>query len=163
MSQQTEHKTCNQCKQSLPCSEFYRVKRSDPNRLRNPCKTCHRGGQPPRPPGLSRREIGYRCKYGLTLAEYEKIYYSQGGRCAICNRRGGKRGLAVDHNHQSNIVRGLLCGECNMGLGRFRDNPILLSNATMYLLERGYDSSYQPGRAPGWIIAIAQKQRAQTA
>jgi len=84
---------------------------------------------------------------------YEAIYYRQGGRCAICNKRGGARGLAVDHNHATNQVRGLLCGECNMGLGRFKDSPVLLSRATMYLLKFGHDQTYENGRVPGWIMA----------
>lgn len=75
-----------------------------------------------------------RTKYGLTLAQFDTLAANQSGLCAICreplanNRRG-----AVDHDHFSGKVRGLLCGECNRGLGNFRDNPVLLLMAVRYL------------------------------
>lgn len=61
-------------------------------------------------------------KYGLTRADYEQLEVEQGGVCAICSRpesdvgRGGKiKPLAVDHCHESGMVRGLLCHGCNVG------------------------------------------------
>lgn len=50
--------------------------------------------------------------------------------CAIC---GGKEKLVVDHDHETDKVRGLLCFFCNLGLGNFRDNPQLLKKAIEYL------------------------------
>jgi hypothetical protein len=52
-------------------------------------------------------------------------------RCGIC---GSRKQLGIDHNHKTKKVRGRLCSNCNQGIGRFRDNPILLSRAAEYLL-----------------------------
>lgn len=147
-------KKCNGCGREQPLERFWRNKKGRFGRY-SLCRDC--------PSGLiaahqrATRSSSLKSKYGIDIDEYERIWYSQGGRCAVCNRRGGSRGLAVDHNHETNQVRGLLCGECNMGLGRFHDNPVLLSRATEYLLRRGYDKSYEAGRTPGWLAAIYRK------
>jgi hypothetical protein len=59
----------------------------------------------------------------------------QEGRCAICKSplSEGQKGHAVDHCHTTGTVRGLLCPSCNLGLGKFRDDPQLLSEAVRYL------------------------------
>lgn len=74
--------------------------------------------------------------YGITKEQYDKLYAAQGGRCAICRRAtGAARRLAVDHNHKTGEVRGLLCKPCNRyGLGMFaRDNPEVFDRAADYL------------------------------
>lgn len=75
-------------------------------------------------------------RYGLTVDAYEELLARQGGRCAIC---GGKqiheRNMSVDHDHETNEVRGLLCDYCNRGLGLFRDDPERLIAAARYLLK----------------------------
>lgn len=63
--------------------------------------------------------------YGLTPAEYDALFKLQGGRCYICRRQTKKR-LAVDHNHETGVVRGLLCADSDRGcnhaiLGNIRD------------------------------------------
>jgi uncharacterized Rmd1/YagE family protein len=73
-------------------------------------------------------------KYDLTIEKYNKILAFQYGVCAICNEKcKSGRKLAVDHNHVTGKVRGLLCMNCNNGLGRFNDNPALLIKAIKYL------------------------------
>lgn len=78
-------------------------------------------------------------KYGITLDEYDAMLDSQNGHCAICPAtdpgRKGRSFLYVDHCHETGEVRGLLCGNCNDGLGRFRDDPALLRGAIAYLLD----------------------------
>lgn len=74
--------------------------------------------------------------YGVTEEEYRILYEAQGGRCAICRRATGKaRRLAVDHNHKTGEVRGLLCKPCNSyGIAMFaRDDPEVLERAAAYL------------------------------
>lgn len=58
-------------------------------------------------------------KYGITRDEYDRLLVAQNGRCLICNRPGDelKKGLAVDHDHETGAVRGLLCVGCNTKLG----------------------------------------------
>lgn len=74
--------------------------------------------------------------YRLTLDDYQKLLASQGGGCAICGREqevtpGWK--LSVDHDHVTKLVRGILCGHCNRGIGHFMDSPQRLRLAAEYL------------------------------
>lgn len=79
-----------------------------------------------------------RAKYSLTLENFNQILAQQNNSCAICftKNAGGKGTFHVDHNHVSGRLRGLLCHNCNLGLGHFKDNPNLLSVAIKYLQER---------------------------
>ena len=81
------------------------------------------------------RSIHLERTYGITLLEYEKLWYMQHERCAICKtQRLGKHGTAaVDHDHETGEIRGLLCRRCNTGLGQFKDNTTYLNNAINYL------------------------------
>lgn len=76
-------------------------------------------------------------KYSLEEGEYETLLSSQGGVCAICGESQLRRALAVDHNHNSGKVRGLLCDKCNLGIGLFGDSVIRLQRAVSYISERG--------------------------
>jgi len=72
--------------------------------------------------------------YGLKAGEYDLLYHEQGGACYICQRaRGISKKLAVDHDHATGYVRGLLCGPCNKLLGHVRDDPRTLARAADYL------------------------------
>ena len=73
--------------------------------------------------------------YGVTKADYEAMFAAQKGCCKICRAPATafKRPLGVDHDHETNEVRGLLCGNCNNGLGKFKDRPDLLIKAAVYL------------------------------
>jgi Recombination endonuclease VII len=74
-------------------------------------------------------------KYNLTEWRYWEILDNQDGYCAICNTHASwhNEKFAVDHDHRTGEVRGLLCRYCNLGLGNFRDDPALLRNALRYL------------------------------
>lgn len=72
--------------------------------------------------------------YGLRLGEYAALYAAQGGKCALCLRAtGARKRLAVDHDHATGEVRGLLCGVCNRTLGHFRDDPQAFLRCAAYL------------------------------
>jgi len=75
--------------------------------------------------------------YRMTLTEYDAMLSSQDRKCVICGgtNANGKR-LAVDHDHSTGKVRGLLCSHCNTGLGMFRDDVARLRKAIKYL-EKG--------------------------
>jgi hypothetical protein len=82
--------------------------------------------------------------YGLTEEQYDEMETEQGGCCAICgdpprNTSKGNRHLHVDHDHNASntTVRGLLCEDCNLGIGRFFDSPSLLRQAIAYLEKHG--------------------------
>jgi hypothetical protein len=77
---------------------------------------------------LSPRERHLRSHYGITVAQYEELLSKQDGRCAICKRKAEefKTRLAVDHDHTTLEIRGLLCSHCNHRLvGRHRDAVLL--------------------------------------
>jgi len=72
--------------------------------------------------------------YGITVEQYDDILKSQNGGCKICGKqcKSGRK-LAVDHDHKTKKVRGILCMNCNKGIGHFLDDPILLKKALTYL------------------------------
>jgi len=78
-------------------------------------------------------------QFDISVDEYNRLMTEQDGLCAICRRpesslfKGTIRRLAVDHDHETGDVRGLLCGQCNNGLGRFDDDPLRLRAAAEYL------------------------------
>jgi len=71
--------------------------------------------------------------YQLSEEQYTSMFEAQGGVCAICQMPPGIRRLAVDHDHVTGRIRGLLCGNCNNGLGRFQDDPERIRRAVTYL------------------------------
>lgn len=79
-------------------------------------------------------------RYKITLEEYDRLLHDQNGQCAICGsedpKREGDKRLLVDHDHSTGEVRGLLCHDCNMGIGRFNDDPELLMAAIRYLQQK---------------------------
>ncbi len=80
-----------------------------------------------------------RSKYNLSLKEYNILLQKQKGLCAICRLperaflKNTLKSLAVDHNHYTDAVRGLLCSKCNLGLGQFNDSILMLKKAITYL------------------------------
>jgi hypothetical protein len=76
-----------------------------------------------------------KAAYGIGYAEYLTMLEAQNGCCAICgtNDTGGRKAFHVDHCHNTGKVRGLLCGNCNSGIGNLRDDIELLKRAIQYL------------------------------
>ncbi len=75
-------------------------------------------------------------RHGLPEGWYASKMKEVDGKCMICGMpQTDKRftGLCVDHNHSNGDIRGLLCSECNHGLGKFRDRPDILRRAAEYL------------------------------
>lgn len=123
---------CSNCAELIPVSKT--------GSLPDLCSQCalerHRAKSRERRHRTAMRE------YGLTPAIFASLSEAQRGCCAICGSppvtgRGAKNGrLSVDHDHSTGAVRGLLCHQCNAGLGNFRDDPRLLSLALAYLGSR---------------------------
>jgi len=79
-----------------------------------------------------------RCaRRGITPAEFWDMYDSQDGECAICFKDIEPEVSAIDHNHDTDEVRGILCKTCNRALGMFKDSKEVLTNAIEYLEENG--------------------------
>lgn len=120
---------------------------------RSTCKGCLADYQRNWARSAAGRESWVRrnlAKYGLTLEDYNELLQRQGGHCATCDRtpeenegRGKAAGksimLAVDHNHVTGEVRGLLCWWCNLALGYLQDDPDRAERIVDYL--RGGGSS----------------------
>jgi hypothetical protein len=88
------------------------------------------------------RKNNYAKNFGITIEDYNKLYEQQGGRCKGCKRtlaetvRGKRKTakfLSVDHCHKTGTVRGLLCTNCNTGLGMFEENPEFLRSMATYI------------------------------
>jgi len=75
--------------------------------------------------------------YSITLEMYNKMLISQDNKCLICNKDSEllPKMLAVDHDHKTGKIRGLLCIQCNTGIGSFQDDSNLLKKAISYLEE----------------------------
>lgn len=88
------------------------------------------------------RKNRLRYVYGITVEQYNEMLERQGGLCAVCREeetrtmKGTVKALAVDHDHETGAVRGLLCHDCNTGLGMFGDDPGRLLAATDYLIRQ---------------------------
>jgi hypothetical protein len=81
-----------------------------------------------------------RLNYGMTQPQFLELLAKQDGACAICGTLdpAPHPSFSVDHDHQTGKVRGLLCFNCNIALGKFRDSPDLLEKALVYLHGRTY-------------------------
>lgn len=77
-------------------------------------------------------------RHGITSAEKATMLADQGGICCICDSpTPNGKGWHTDHNHKTGKVRGILCHNCNTGLGQFKDDPALMRLAADYLEKRG--------------------------
>lgn len=109
----------------VECGEPFRRTAGSRRALCSPCSRA----------ATKKRSIGARLVsvYGLSPEKYEIMLRRQGGVCGICGGRDARRRLSVDHSHANGRVRGLLCSKCNVGLGYFRDDPLRLAAAALYL------------------------------
>jgi hypothetical protein len=84
-----------------------------------------------RPARQSADRAGYlKRKYGMTIADYERMFEAQGRVCAIC---GEERTLHVDHDHVTGSIRGLLCFRCNQAIGSLQEDHDIFQKAADYL------------------------------
>lgn len=129
-------KTCRECGLNKPKTEFPSKGRG---RLKSRCKLCSNAiARNKYYPGTDRNRF-LRRVYGISLEQYQEMLENQGRVCAICGQpetnapRGTVASLAVDHDHDTGAIRGLLCSNCNRAIGLMRDNPELLRAAADYL------------------------------
>lgn len=113
---------CSICREDKPATEFFYRKTEGVLRMTKECEDCHR---------IKRRESKFLRKYGITIVEWEKMYESQGGKCAICFKESDN--LEVDHNHDTDQIRGLLCSNCNKALGLLKEDQEIMENLIKYL------------------------------
>lgn len=144
-------KVCPRCKITKPLDQFSSSGRPELGPVRNVrsyCKPCgidvdreYRRRHPDRHRKYTLR--GNLRKYGITPEQYSELLLTQGRRCAICgteepgNKKNsaGETRFAVDHDHTTGKIRGLLCSRCNNGIGHFGDDVALMARAIAYLEE----------------------------
>lgn len=138
-------KKCRICKEVKPISRY--TLRKETGNYRTECKDCqnarrrelksYKKWSAKNKNHLRKYERNYRLekKYGINSKIYEKMLEDQGNCCAICgsDKPHGKGMFHVDHCHNTGKVRGLLCHFCNTGLGKFKDDKIILKKAIEYL------------------------------
>jgi hypothetical protein len=84
---------------------------------------------------MKRRRLA---KWGLTLESYQSLHDGQGGACAICGAKHER--LCIDHDHETGVVRGLLCQLCNRSIGQLGDSFESVQRAADYL----WRAKFQP-------------------
>ena len=131
-------RVCFSCKRALPFTpeHFYR---SNTRYLQRECKPCNKR----RRAAWWKSSLGKRssantklkARFGITVEQFEAKLKEQDGKCLICGATQSVLGhkLAVDHNHTTGKIRGILCKSCNIGIGNLKDSPILLRQAADYL------------------------------
>jgi hypothetical protein len=147
-------KACTVCGLQKPYTDYFTKTNG---RLFSECKVCanarslagyHRNKERYRardkknaavvqPSGLTKRqEWALRSRYGLEASTYMTMYKQQGGKCACCEGPLDLKAANVDHDHATEKVRGLLCSDCNVMLGRAKDSVEVLRRAIKYLKRR---------------------------
>lgn len=134
---------CRVCKKFYPPECFHRSLGHRYGRG-SICKECHRvkSQEYSKRNILKTRDYTLRVNFGIGVEEYNTLLARQKGVCVICGQpesavsysNGKVKALAVDHDHLTGKVRGLLCSRCNSGIGFFRDHPEILQKAIDYLL-----------------------------
>ena len=137
------NKTCKTCKEILSIEAFQ--KRSGyKDGYRPHCTKCRRIYENANfHKNKHKRPYNYeydknqklKAAYGIGYAEYKNMLAAQNDCCAICgtDSTGVRKAFHVDHCHTTGVVRGLLCGNCNSGIGNLRDDVDLLKRAIIYL------------------------------
>jgi hypothetical protein len=145
---ETQSKVCCVCDTRKPFSDFYNYKNKNDGKSYR-CKCCDNLARDkwrennPESAYRSMRGRNLRHQYGIGITEYEELLEKQGGCCAICgateNSTAGSRkewNFSVDHDHTTGEIRGLLCNNCNRGLGLLGDTYESVQKAAEYLKKR---------------------------
>lgn len=133
------HSQCKKCKSK---KEYSRVSATPEKRAKNNKRAkTWRENNPDRYKNIVFNSTWRSLGIPFTKEMYNQLLEKQKGVCAICQKveiiKEKKIRLAVDHNHETNVVRGLLCGKCNRALGLLNDDSELLLKASLYLKNHG--------------------------
>ena len=130
-------KTCTKCntEYSKPFKNHFSPDNRKSGRLQAQCKKCRATTSRVYYSSESGYDAHLKRTYGLSIEDYNRLFAEQNGCCLICGKHQSnlKYKLAVDHDHKTGEVRGLLCKRCNAGLGNFKDSEDMLQKAIMYL------------------------------
>lgn len=120
-------KECGKCKKVLKVKNFNKDKTTVTG-LTSTCRNCIVKYNRKNKDNNKRRTI--RNRYNLDYSIYKKMIEEQEGKCAICTK---EETLVIDHDHTTSKVRGLLCRQCNIGIGHLQDNVEILKSAITYI------------------------------
>lgn len=138
LTDEARRKPCNKCGVIKDLQDFPATNRKHRDGTQGICKICKaewmRKDRISNPNRYKNHDLK---QYGINLEFYKYLLDKQGGVCAICGKseRYKNKNLHVDHCHETNRVRGLLCSDCNTGLGKFFDNERFLLKASRYITE----------------------------
>ena len=145
-----QEKLCRICKETKPLSKFHKSKRHSSG-VKNECAECtneylrkhyRKNYQGTEKFKRKNTNYHYKRKYGIEYNEYLQMCEERNNRCDICGiekvsagnqSRGSKDHLVLDHCHETGKIRGILCQECNQGIGLLKDNTQNFKNAIKYL------------------------------
>lgn len=133
-------KHCPECDTTKPLGDFYLDTTKGWYSRR--CKACTIAAADrwrranPEKVARSQRNSALRRNYGLTENDLNGMLASQRQRCKICCVTITIKSLVVDHDHETGKLRGLLCSQCNRGLGLLKDDPAVIRSAIRYLTRR---------------------------
>jgi hypothetical protein len=141
-------KFCPRCEQVLPVDQFVR-NRSRAGGIGGYCRPCQNAQAAESIARLhgNTRHYHLRRRYGIGAADVEKMLETQGWICLVCHTTLTLKTAHVDHDHATGAVRGILCFNCNGGLGQFRDDALVLRRAARYL-ERSRPATRADGPPP---------------
>ena len=133
-------KRCSLCKEEKHISAFCKVS-ARKNGLNSRCRPCHNQymteykKKHPDKAKRYRKQSNLKSMYNMEYNDYIAMLNAQNHRCAICNNlpTNERYPLNVDHCHETGKVRALLCGNCNLALGNFKENIGVLQSAIAYL------------------------------
>lgn len=128
-------KVCKQCGKEGSLDLFQKdITKKD--KVRPECKECTAANRKKRYSPVVNRKNNMQKNFGKGILEtYKHLFDLQGGVCAICQspENGRYAHLSVDHNHDTGKIRGLLCNNCNRGIGLLKDDPKILEQAKEYI------------------------------
>jgi DNA-directed RNA polymerase subunit RPC12/RpoP len=131
------HKKCPKCRERKERSEYWNDA-SRPDGITAYCKPCKANVTNMH---ISKnfeyyknswKTYNLKKKYDLSMEQFEKMLETQDYKCSIC-KKSLEKYSAVDHDHKTGKVRGILCRKCNLGLGAAKDNTEILKNMINYL------------------------------
>jgi hypothetical protein len=129
------NKICKKCKQEQPLCEYSFD--FEAAKFKETCNTCTANKIKEKKKELTKEEnqrlANYCYNYNITTEEYYKLEESQHFLCSICKKPTPNKFFCVDHDHKTSNVRGLLCKNCNLGLGHFKDDISVMSSAIEYI------------------------------
>ena len=144
-----EGKICTRCNEWKPFTEYRSRGGKNSHLLKSRCNRCHYEMHKEYLKNNPVRVREYRAKdkwtlkkrcarHNITVEEFWTLYEEQDGTCPICDKAVNAEDSAIDHNHETGDVRGILHKSCNRALGLLGDSPDTLERAAEYLRIQGF-------------------------